>query len=82
MLYSWICRQLGEILPLARFSYNNSYQFSVKMTPFEALYEWKYRTLLQLLELNERKLFKIELIKEIEDKVRIIRDYLKVVLDQ
>jgi hypothetical protein len=32
-------------LPFAEFSYNNSYQASLKMTPFEALYRRKCRTL-------------------------------------
>ena len=27
-----------EYLPLAEFSYNNSYQATIKMAPFEALY--------------------------------------------
>jgi transposase InsO family protein len=31
-------------LPYAEFSYNNSYQQSLKLTPFEALYERKCRT--------------------------------------
>src|SRR6187455_3350537 len=31
-------------LPYAEFSYNNSYQASLKMAPFEALYGRKYRT--------------------------------------
>jgi hypothetical protein len=31
-------------LSYAEFSYNNSYQASLKMTPFEALYGRKYRT--------------------------------------
>jgi hypothetical protein len=31
-------------LPLAEFSYNNSYQESIKMAPFEALYGRKCRT--------------------------------------
>jgi hypothetical protein len=31
-------------LPLTEFSYNNSYQESIKMTPFEALYGRKCRT--------------------------------------
>jgi hypothetical protein len=30
-------------LPFAEFSYNNSYQASLKMAPFEALYGWKCR---------------------------------------
>ena len=33
-----------EWLPLAEFSYNNSYQESIKMAPFEALYGRKCRT--------------------------------------
>jgi hypothetical protein len=31
-------------LPYAEFSYNNSYQASLKMSPFEALYDRKCRT--------------------------------------
>jgi hypothetical protein len=31
-------------LPYAEFSYNNSYQASLKMSPFEALYGRKCRT--------------------------------------
>jgi hypothetical protein len=33
-----------ECLPLAEFSYNNSYQESIKMAPFEALYGRRCRT--------------------------------------
>src|SRR3954454_23764896 len=33
-----------ESLPFAEFSYNNSYQASLKMTPFEVLYGRKRRT--------------------------------------
>jgi transposase InsO family protein len=31
-------------LPYAEFPYNNSYQASIKMAPYEALYGWQYRT--------------------------------------
>jgi transposase InsO family protein len=34
----------GKILPYVEFSYNNSYQASLKMSPFEALYGRKCRT--------------------------------------
>jgi hypothetical protein len=34
----------GKCLPLAEFSYNNSYQTSLKMAPLEALYGRRYRT--------------------------------------
>jgi hypothetical protein len=33
-------------LPYTKFSYNNSYQASIKMAPFEALYGRQCRTLL------------------------------------
>jgi hypothetical protein len=31
-------------IPLAEFTYNNSYQEGIKMSPFKALYGWPYRT--------------------------------------
>jgi hypothetical protein len=43
-----------ECLPLAKFSYNNSYQESIKMAPFEALYGRRCRTPLNWLEPGER----------------------------
>ena len=74
-------------LPYAEFSYNNSYQSSLKMAPFEALYERRCRTPLlwhevgdrQLWdEVGDRQLFGPDLIKESEQKVKLIRDRLKV----
>jgi transposase InsO family protein len=43
-----------ECLPLAEFSYNNSYQESIKMAPFEALYGRRCRTPLNWSEPRER----------------------------
>jgi hypothetical protein len=43
-----------DCLPLAEFSYNNSYQESIKMAPFEALYGRRCRTPLNWSELRER----------------------------
>jgi transposase InsO family protein len=37
-------------LPLVEFAYNNSYQESIKMAPFEALYDRKCRTPLNWVE--------------------------------
>jgi transposase InsO family protein len=37
-------KKWDECLKLAEFSYNNSYQVSIRMTPFEALYGKKCRT--------------------------------------
>ena len=40
-------------LPLVEFSYNNSYQSTIRMAPFEALYERKCRTPLCWSDLDE-----------------------------
>jgi hypothetical protein len=43
-----------DCLPLAEFSYNNNYQESIKMAPFEALYGRRCQTPLNWSELGER----------------------------
>ena len=65
-------------LPYAEFSYNNSYQTSLKMAPFEALYGRRYRTPLMWDEVGDRKLFGLDLISDSEEKVKLIRDRLKI----
>ncbi|KAK5783028.1 hypothetical protein PVK06_037535 [Gossypium arboreum] len=52
------------------------------MAPFEALYGRKCRTPLYWSELSERKLMGVDLIRETEEKVRIIRDCLKAASDR
>ena len=42
-------------LALIEFSYNNSYQSSIGMAPYEALYGRKCRTLVCLDEVGERR---------------------------
>ena len=66
-----------DCLPLAEFSYNNSYQESIKMAPFEALYGRQCQTPLHWSEPGER-FFRVELVKETENKVRQIQNNLKV----
>jgi hypothetical protein len=66
-------------LPYAEFSYNNSYQASMKMSPFEALYSRKCRTPLFFLDQTRGRLFfGPELIPEVGEQVRIIRENLRV----
>jgi transposase InsO family protein len=43
-----------KCLSLAEFSYNNNYQSSLKMTPFEALYGRRCRTPLNWSQVEER----------------------------
>jgi hypothetical protein len=66
-----------QSLPYAEFSYNNSHQASLGMSPFEALYGRKCRTPLMWSEVGERALVGPTLIKEAEEKVAEIREKLK-----
>jgi hypothetical protein len=65
-------------LPWAEFSYNNSYQESMKMTPFEALYGRQCRTLLNWIEPGEKAIFGPNIVVEAEATVRRIQENLKV----
>jgi hypothetical protein len=60
-------------LPLAKFSYNNSYQESIKMSPFEALYGRKCRTPLNWVEAGERRYYGIDFIEKVEEQVCTIK---------
>ena len=62
--------------------YNNSFQSSIGMAPYEALYERKCRTPLCWIELSEKKLIGLDLIQEIEEKVKMIKERLKVAADR
>jgi hypothetical protein len=64
-------------LSLAEFTYNNSYQSSLKMAPFEALYGRRCRTPLNWSQSREREVFGPDLVTEAERKVKLIRKNLK-----
>jgi hypothetical protein len=64
-------------LPYAEFSYNNSYQKSLHMTPFEALYGRKCRTPLFWNQTGEGQLFDPDVLKNAKKQVRMIRNNLK-----
>jgi len=49
-------------LPLVEFSYNNSYQSTIRMAPFEALYKRKCRTPLWWSDLGEALILGPEMI--------------------
>ena len=69
-------------IPLVEFVYNNSFQSSIGMTPYEALYGRKCRTPLCWTELSEKKIIGLDLIQETEEKVKMIRERLKVATDR
>jgi transposase InsO family protein len=66
-----------KCLPLAEFSYNNSYQASLKMAPFEALYGRRCRTPLSGSQTSERKIFGPDLVVEAEEQVKVIQKNLR-----
>ncbi|GJW61733.1 putative reverse transcriptase domain-containing protein, partial [Tanacetum coccineum] len=55
-------------LPLAEFSYNNSYHSSIRCDPFEALYGRKCRSPVLWAEIGESRLIGLELVQETTDK--------------
>src|SRR3954469_10743676 len=64
-------------LPFSEFDYNNSFQSSLNMAPFEFQYGRRCRIPLNWSETGERQLFGPYMIKEAEEQVRIVRDHLK-----
>ena len=67
---------------LVEFVYNNSFQSSIGMASYKALYGRKCRTPLCWRELSERKVIGLDLIQETEEKVKTIRVRLKVATDR
>ena len=61
---------------LLEFAYNNSYQASIQMAPYEALYGRSYRSPLCWTEVGESSITGSGLIRDISDKVSLIRQRL------
>jgi hypothetical protein len=70
-------RSWDKSFPYKEFSYNNSYQASLKMAPFEALYGQKCRTPLYWNQTGESQVFGQEILQEAEKQVQIVRENLK-----
>jgi hypothetical protein len=70
-------RSWDQNLPGAKFSYNNSYQESLKMAPFKVLYGHQCHTPLDWIEPQEKVIFGPDLVEEAEATVRRIQDNLR-----
>ena len=73
----WACaldfkKAWGEHLELIKFSYNNSYHSSIRMTPYTALYEKKSKTPLCWQDIDESLTNGPELIQVTTDNIRDI----------
>ena len=66
-------------LALIEFAYNNSYQSSIGMAHYEALYGRKCRTPVCWDEVGERRLIGLEIVQDTTEKVNMIRERLKIV---
>ena len=71
-----------EFLPLVEFAYNNSYQSTIKMGPFEFLYGRPCRTPLSWDRLEDRVLVGPEAVQEMEEQMQTIRQRIKEVQDR
>jgi hypothetical protein len=65
-------------LPYAEFSYNNSYQASIKMAPYEVLYGRQCRTPLFWSQTGESQVFRPNVLKDAEKQVQMVHESLKV----
>ena len=65
-----------ENLPLIEFSYNNNFQSSIGMAPYEALYGRPCRSPMCWMESGEASLIGLELVQETTDKIRVIHERL------
>jgi hypothetical protein len=62
-----------KCLSLEEFSYNNSYQSSLKMAPFEALYGRRFRTPLNWSQAGKREIFGLNLVLEARRRLESLR---------
>ena len=69
---SWIIK-VEDKLPLEEFAYNNSYQASIRMVPYEALYGGPCRSPLCWTEVGESSITGPDLIGDTSEKVSLIR---------
>ena len=65
-----------EHLPLVEFAYNNSYQASIHMEPYEALYGRPCRSPICWTEVGESSITGPDLIRDTSEKVSLIRQHL------
>ncbi|GJT62712.1 putative reverse transcriptase domain-containing protein [Tanacetum coccineum] len=69
-------------LPLAEFSYNNSYHASIKAAPYEALYGQKCRSPVCWAKVVEAQLTGLEMIQETTEKIVLIKQRIQAAHDR
>ncbi|GJZ37594.1 putative reverse transcriptase domain-containing protein [Tanacetum coccineum] len=69
-------------LPLAEFSYNNSYHASIKAAPYEALYGRKCRSPVCWAKVGEAQLTGPEMIQETTEKIVLVKQKIQAAQDR
>jgi hypothetical protein len=67
-----------EYLPLVQFSYNNSYQDSLKISPFKFLYGRQSKTLFSWSDTTDIITIRPDMLKEVEQQVIQIKKNMKI----
>ena len=67
---------------MVEFAYNNSYQATIQMAPYEALYGRKCISPLHWDEVRERALLGPELVQQAVDKIQVVKERIKVAQDR
>ena len=62
-----------EHLLLVEFTYNNNYQASIQMTPYEALYGRPCRSPICWTEVGKSSITSLDLIRDTSEKVGLLR---------
>jgi hypothetical protein len=65
-----------------KFTYNNSYQATIEMASYEALYSRRCRTLICWEEVRDRQLIGPNLVQITSEKIKIIRNRMKAAQDR
>ena len=69
-------------MSLVEFAYNNSYQASIGMAPFEALYGRPCRTLLCWTQVGERSIYGADYVQETTERIGVLKLNMKEVQDR
>ena len=63
----------SKYLPLIEFSYNNSYQATIEVAPYEMLYGRKCRSPIHWDEMGERSYLGLEMVQRTNEAIEKIR---------
>ena len=72
-MHSRLPWELGGLLTIIEFAYNNSYHASIDMAPYEALYGRPYRLPLCLADYEELVTLGLGMIQETTKKLKMIQ---------